>query len=521
MTLSAADAATHAVENPLLHSVLGDSQLLVTLALLALLAAVFLKGFREAIGLAAVIAIPYLLLNGVVIVRGLVEILLHPEKLGEWHVALLAQGDMTGLILASAIVFPKLALGLSGFETGVSVMPLVRGGGPEAEEGPPVRRIAASRKLLASAAILMSVFLLSSSWVTTVLIPPTAYAEGGKAAGRALAYLAHDLIGSGFGTLYDLVTILILWFAGASALAGLLSLVPRYLPRFGMAPRWTVHTRPLVLVFLAVNVLVTLVFRADVEAQAGAYATGVLVLMLSAAFAVALALGHEARAGGPEGRGRRRALAGFFWAVTAVFVYTLADNVIARPDGVVISGCFVAAILALGGVSRYRRSTELRVAKISLADDDSKTLWPGLLGKKVNLVPLRSDSPDARRAKAVEIRKYYAVQGPVAFVHVNLADNRSEFLASLRVRVRREPDGYVLHVAGAVAVANTIAYLSEMMDPISLFLGLTRQNLMTQALNYLLWGEGETGLMVYMILVRYWEWTPEDDVRPLIFLMST
>ena len=43
---------------------------------------------------------------------------------------------------------------------------------------------------------------------------------------------------------------------------------------------------------------------------------------------------------------------------------------------------------------------------------------------------------------------------------------------------------------------------------------------MGQALRYLLFGEGETGLMVYTILLRYWKWTPEEDVRPLIFLMS-
>ena len=69
-------------------------------------------------------------------------------------------------------------------------------------------------------------------------------------------------------------------------------------------------------------------------------------------------------------------------------------------------------------------------------------------------------------------------------------------------------------------VYNTIAYMSEVIDPISIFLGLSRLNLMSQALRYLLWGEGETGLMVYTILLRYWEWTPEEDVRPVIFLMS-
>jgi hypothetical protein len=43
---------------------------------------------------------------------------------------------------------------------------------------------------------------------------------------------------------------------------------------------------------------------------------------------------------------------------------------------------------------------------------------------------------------------------------------------------------------------------------------------MAQALRYILVGEGETGLMVYTILLRFWDATPEDDVRPLIFLMS-
>jgi hypothetical protein len=519
MTLSAADAAQHAIENPYLHSFLGESRVSITLVLLALLAIVFLKGFREAIGLAAAVAVPYIILNVIVLVRGMYEIALHPETIGRWRASLSSHGDWTGLLIVAGLIFPKLALGLSGFETGVSVMPLVAGDEEDERREAPSGRIRATRKLLLSAALIMSVLLLFSSFVTTILIPEEAYRIGGPASGRALAYLAHSLLGNTFGTLYDIATIAILWFAGSSAMAGLLNLIPRYLPRFGMAPRWIAYARPLVLVLFTVDVIVTWVFGASVEAQGGAYATGVLALILSAAVAVALALWRESR-GSAEGKERSAALSLYFWAITAIFAFTLADNVIERPDGVIISSIFIVAVLILSAFSRAWRSTELRVAEFNFADEESEDIWKSIRGKKVHLVPLRTYTRPARSRKEEEIRKYYAVDGPIAFIHVKLLDNRSEFLAPLKVRVRREGGSYLLEVTGAIAIANSIAYISEQIDPISIFLGLTRQNLMTQSLRYLIWGEGETGLMVYTILLRYWEWTPEADVRPLIFLMS-
>ena len=79
---------------------------------------------------------------------------------------------------------------------------------------------------------------------------------------------------------------------------------------------------------------------------------------------------------------------------------------------------------------------------------------------------------------------------------------------------------YFLHVTGAVAIANTIAFISEQIDPRTLILGLTRRDPMTQALRFFFFGEGETGVLVYQILIQYWDSTPEDDVRPLLVLVS-
>jgi len=123
--------------------------------------------------------------------------------------------------------------------------------------------------------------------VTTLLIPVAEFQAGGKANGRALACVAHLYLGNGFGTIYDLSTIL--WFAGASAMAGLLSFLA--ICRATVWHNWA-RARPLVLVYtvaFAVTILLERMWKA------GAYATGVLVLMSSAAFAVALSARRRER----------------------------------------------------------------------------------------------------------------------------------------------------------------------------------------------------------------------------------
>jgi hypothetical protein len=196
ITLSAADATAHVIENPLVPEFLHGQAIAITLVLVALLSAVFLKGFREAIGIAVFLVAAYLLLNLVTIGVGVQQILNNPSVISDWQTALFAKhSSPLAMIGVSALLFPKLALGLSGFETGVAVMPLVKGKSSDTEERPK-GRIQNTHKLLTAAAVIMSFFLIASSLVTTLLIPAAEFQSGGKASGRALAYLAHLHLGS-------------------------------------------------------------------------------------------------------------------------------------------------------------------------------------------------------------------------------------------------------------------------------------------------------------------------------------
>ena len=451
MTLSAADASAHIIENPHVPAALHGSRLIITLVLLALLGAVFLKGFTEAIGVAVGLVAVYLALNVVVVVVGLVKVAGTAGLVTDWGTALTAQhGNPIAMVGVALLVFPKLALGLSGFETGVAVMPHVEGDPGDTEERP-VGRIRGAKRLLTTAALIMSVFLLCTSVITTLLIPPAQFKPGGAANGRALAYLAHQYLGNGFGTVYDLSTVAILWFAGASAMAGLLNLIPRYLPRFGMAPDWARAVRPLVLVLTAIAFLITWIFDADVNAQGGAYATGVLVLMSSAAVAVTLA----AR----TARQRGRAIA--FGTIAAILLYTTGANVVERPDGVKIAACFIAVIVVVSLLSRLRRSLELRVTEVRLDARAELFIRDCTRRHKLRLVANEPDArdPDEYREKLWQIRADHDLPDEdIVFVEVTVRDP-SDFETALDVHGEIVHDRYRVLTMQSSTVANALAAL--------------------------------------------------------------
>ncbi|MGZ4479398.1 MAG: amino acid transporter [Nocardioidaceae bacterium] len=497
MTLSAADATAHLVENPHVPAVLQGHEVLITLGLLALLGAVFLRGFTEAIGVVVGLVIVYLALNVVVIGDGLLQVASHAHLVSDWRAALVAQhGNPLAMVAIALLVFPKLALGLSGFETGVAVMTHIEGD-PDDTEARPRGRINGARRLLTTAAVIMSIFLVTSSIVTTLLIPARQFQPGGQANGRALAYLAHQYLGGGFGTVYDLSTIAILWFAGASAMAGLLNLIPRYLPRYGMAPHWARAVRPLVLVLTLVAFLITWIFHASVDAQGGAYATGVLVLFTSAAVAVTIS---TRRAGHP-----RRAVA--FAAITLIFVYTTIDNILERPDGVKIGAFFIVAILAVSFASRLSRAFELRVTEVEL-DDTAELFIRDCARRTIRLVAKEpdADGPREYEAKLRQLRADHdlADDRDVVFVEVTVTDP-SDFETKLAVHGHVAHGSYRVLGLESSAVPNALAALLLHVRDLTdrnphIYFEWTEGNPVLHLLKFLLFGAGEVAPVTREVL---------------------
>jgi uncharacterized protein YjeT (DUF2065 family) len=508
MTLSAADATAHMVENPHLEPLLSGHQILITLILLALLGGVFLRGFKEAIGVAVILVAIYLVLNVVVIADGLAQVLANPSLWSDWVTALTQQhGNPLVIVGIALLVFPKLALGLSGFETGVAVMPHINSGPDDTPEHP-IGRIRGTKHLLTTAAAIMSVFLITSSVVTTLLIPPAEFQPGGAANGRALAYLAHEYLGSTFGSVYDASTIAILWFAGASAMAGLLNLIPRFLPRYGMAPHWARAVRPLVLILMLGAFLITIIFRANVDAQGGAYATGVLVVITSAAVAVTLAARHA----------RQHKLTIAFSVVALIFIYTTIANIIERPEGVKIAAIFIAAILAVSLASRFARSFELRVTDVTF-DPTAQLFIRDTARRTIRFI---AKEPDRRKRadysdKLRQVSRDNDLTDPndVIFVEVTVTDP-SEFAGQLDVKGEVQHDRYRVITFSSSSVPNALAaLLMSVRDNTHrlphIYFEWTEGNPAANLLRFLFFGVGEVAPVTREVIRRA---EPDRDRRP-------
>jgi hypothetical protein len=276
-----------------------------------------------------------------------------------------------------------------------------------------------------------------------------------------------------------------------------------------MAPDWAGAVRPLVLVLTGVGFLITWLFHADVDAQGGAYATGVLVLITSAAVAVTLA----ARSAG------QRLLTVAFGAIAAVFVYTTGANVVERPDGVKIAACFIAAILVVSLLSRLRRSLELRVTEVRL-DPMAELFIRDGARRRIRLVANEPGSRDPAeyREKLWQIRADHDLPDEdVVFVEVTVGDP-SDFESALDVHGEVVHDRYRVLTMHSATVANALAALllhvrDESRCVPHMYFEWTEGNPLANLLRFLFTGAGEIAPLTREVLR---EAEPDRDRRPRV-----
>ncbi len=486
--------------------------------------------------------------------------------------------DVGGLALES---LPALALGLSGFELSMTVAPLVRGR-PDDDPARPRGRIRDMRKLLVTTAVLMSVLVPASVASVKFLVPAGMRAEGGPARHRALAYLAHGgvlqppgqrvgtdnpvdmnadepdemdedapppqpqaeqqpqakqpggadkqaevrpdlptatelnpLFGPAFGTLYDLSAVLILVLAGASATISLRDLLPQYLTRYGMEMHWAQRIGVLLHSFNAIVLIVVIAFHASVSHQQGAYATSVLVLLAGAALAALVDL---------RTRWRRYFLRPFVTAplvlVSLIFLLTACWVCYDNPTGLLIALLFVAVLFITAGLSRWRRSTELRYYGFTFADEESGIRWEQI--RRLEFQVLAPHRPDhltlADKDADLRARHRLGADVPIIFIEAMLGDP-SDFQQHPLMRIVKQDGMEVIRVWQCASIAHVLAAIAlefrEVGRPPEIHFAWSDEPPLASNLNFLLWGHGNIPWLVHA-LIRKAEPDPARQPRVVI-----
>jgi hypothetical protein len=361
----------------------------------------------------------------------------------------------------------------------------------------------------------MSVYLLGSIVVTTLLIPPEEFAPGGSAAERGLSHLAHGgrlttgqtaaavcpWFGQVFGTLYDVITIVILCLAGTSVITGLTTLLPQFLLKFGMQFQWVHRWGVLFGAFALMNLGVTLAFHANVDDQRGAYETGVLVLISNACFVTVVDRW-------PAPRTRRWLyLPWTYLLIAAAFLATTLGVIVSTPSGLLISLCFIVVILGSSILSRACRARELRTLGIEFVDESSRLLWQQMQQLDWPVLALHRPGRQSRQKKAASLREEHqlATDLNIVLIEVHL-DDPSDFYQELLLHVCREDHLYVVKVERCVSVAHGIASVALLLSkggrPSALHFGWSEMGVLEEMWSFLAFGEGNVPRKVRELIAR-------------------
>ncbi|HQR06192.1 MAG TPA: amino acid transporter [Gemmatales bacterium] len=462
---------------------------------------VFASGFtRRVLWFAAIVVAVYLAATGYLVGRVAWEVYQHQEI---WHAWWLQANQHSSiqterLVVLMLLMFPQLALGISGFELCMTSPPLIDGGAGD-EAAQQRRRIRRSRWMMAALTLIMAVFLIASTWATTLVIPDVKFTSEHAAQHRALAFIAHgELFPSWFGTFYDLITAVILCLAGVSVTVGLRDLVPGYLHRLGMEMTWARKYGVFLLMCNAIILLATLVFKASVGAQMGAYATSVLVLLAGANLAAAADL-------------RKRFIQ--FWMILAspfvvglLFFVAMAGIMIWRqPGGLILSSAFLALVFLTSFWSRWRRSLELRFTGFKYADAATEERWKTMIDVEYQiLVPHRPGHMSVwKKDEVIRERFRIAAEVPIIFIEVELGDT-SEFEHAPLMRIDKEHDMEVIRVSKCSSISHVIAAISlefsKFGRPPEVIFGWSNESPLAANLNFLFMGHGNIPWMVQELI---------------------
>ena len=249
---------------------------------------------------------------------------------------------------------------------------------------------------------------------------------------------------------------------------------------------------------MAIAFAVTILFQANVDAQGGAYATGVLVLMSSAAFAVTLSARHR--------RSRRGTI--MFGLITLVFIYTTVVNIIERPDGVKIAAFFIGTIVTTSLISRVWRSTEIRAEIVEL-DEMARRFITEESEHTIRLIANRKQEGDIQEyfLKEKEVREdnHIPPTDPILFLEIQISD-ASEFVETIQVEGVQIGDYRILRAASAAvpnAIAAILLCIREQTGKLPhAYFGWVEGNPLQYLLRFLLFGEGDTAVVTREVLRR-------------------
>jgi hypothetical protein len=266
--------------------------------------------------------------------------------------------------------------------------------------------------------------------------------------------------------------------------------------------------------FTLINLFVTWLFSASVEAQGGAYATGVLVLMSSAGIATVIDVYRKR-----EGLWITRVP----WPmllVAIVFVYTTITVIIEKPEGIRIASFFILAIIVSSLVSRVLRSTELRLTHFEFVNQESKFLWDSLKHLEIPvLVPHRPGRRDLLE-KEEDIRRVHRLEPGVPIVYIEaVPGDVSEFNFTPLMEVRAEDGRFILRVTRTASVAHVIAAVGLEIGkgghPPEIHFGWSDEMPLAANLKFVLFGEGNVPWMVRELIVKA---QPNPEFQPRIVI---